>query len=264
MVIKLTGEGTIDSPYICTKLSEIISVQANTTPYIQIPPNTLIDANEEYPEGFSSAIYMCSHIDGQGSIIRNLANAAGSVFSCDGADFKNLNFYNVLGQSCLFERTNAGSPCVLYNCKFSGRMNNITSLIEHYAGSIRRCSFNFELYGDEGAGFSWWDIYDGFIIEYNRLEFDCQHHTGNSGISIGIVSNCYVTGTNPRSISIGGSTNVVDFTTPSANIDFRANNILVNSDKCASITQQAGTYPVTTAQMKDASYLASLGFPIQT
>lgn len=260
----MTGTGTENDPYICTKLSEIISVQANTTPYIQIPPNTLIDANEEYPEGFSSAIYMCSHIDGQGSIIRNLANTAGSVFSCDGADFKNLNFYNVLGRQYLFHRTNTNSPCQLYNCKFSGRMDDLTSIIFNYAGSVRRCSFNFEVFGNSSAQFSRWDSYNGFIIEYNRFEFDCQHHTGNSGISIGIVSNCYVTGTNPRSISIGGRTNVVDFTTPSANINFRANDILVNSDKCASITQQAGTYPVTTAQMKDASYLASLGFPIQT
>lgn len=260
----MTGSGTENDPYICTKLSEIISVQANTTPYIKIPTNTLIDANDEYPEGFTTAIYICSHIDGQGSTIRNIASTAQAVFGCDGADFKNLNILNVRGQSYLFSRVNTNSPCNLYNCKFSGRMENIKSIINNYAGSVRRCSFNFELYGSSGASFSWWDNYDGFTIEYNRLEFDCQHITGNSGFDTGIISNCYVTGNHPRRITNGGSTNVIDFTTPTATIDSRATNTLVNSDKCTTIPEQAGVFPVTTAQMKDAAYLASLGFPIQT
>lgn len=260
----MTGSGTENDPYICTKLSEIISVQANTAPYIKIPTNTLIDANDEYPEGFTTAIYICSHIDGQGSTIRNIASTAQAVFNCDGADFQNLNFLNLRGNRSIFERTNTNSPCQLYNCKFSGRIENAFALIYHYAGYIKRCSFNFELFGNSGCTFSYWGNYDGFIIEYNRIESDCSHMTGNGAFRTDIISNCYITGNHPLKIVAGGSTNVLDFTTPTAEIDWRATNILVNSDKCTTIPEQAGVFPVTTAQMKDAAYLASLGFPIQT
>lgn len=260
----MTGSGTENDPYICTKLSEIISVQANTSPYIKIPTNTLIDANDEYPEGFTTAIYICSHIDGQGSTIRNIASTAQEVFNCDGADFQNLNLLNIRGKKHLFRRTNTNSPCQLYNCKFSGRMDALSSMLYHYAGSVRRCSFNFEVYGSSSAQLSWWDSYDGFIIEYNRFEFDCSHMTDTGGFRVEGVSNCYITGNHPAKIVVDGNTNVVDFTAPTANVGNNVSNILINSDKCATIPEQAGVFPVTTAQMKDAAYLASLGFPIQT
>lgn len=264
----MTGTGTENDPYICTKLSEIISVQGDTTVYIELPPNSLIDANDEYPEGFTSAIYLNCHLDGKGSKIRNISaeNAQyGRAFVNRYADFKNINLLNVRGAEKLFERASESSTLILYKCKFSGRMESLTNLIYVYNGSISRCSFNFECLGAHSScDFSSWDNYDGFNINYNRIELNCAHFSANQKLYIGAVSNCYITGNHPGAIDVKGNTNVVDFTTPTMTSDSRAQNILVNSDKCTTISSESGIYPVTTAQMKDAAYLASLGFPIQT
>jgi hypothetical protein len=85
-----------------------------------------------------------------------------------------------------------------------------------------------------------------------------------SYISIGNVSNCYVTGKHSTKIEVYGNTNVVDFTAPAFGSDSFSSNILVNSDKCSSIQSLSGVHAVTSAQLIDASYLSSIGFPIQT
>lgn len=264
----MTGSGTENDPYICTKLSEIISVQGSTTVYIELPPNTIIDANEEYPTGFTSAIYLNCHLDGKGGVIKNISaeNAQyGRVFQNRYADLKNIDILNARGAKKLFDRESANSNLTLYNCKFSGRMESLTDLIYVYSGSISRCSFNFECLGSQtSCKFSSWDNSGGFNINYNRIELNCAHLTANQKLYIGTVSNCYITGNHPVAIDVKGNTNVVDFTTPTMTSNSGAQNILVNSDKCTTISSESGIYPVTTAQMQDASYLASLGFPIQT
>lgn len=264
----MTGTGTENDPYICTKLSEIISVQGNTTVYIELPPNTLIDANDEYPEGFTSAIFINCHLDGKGSKIRNISaeNAQyGRVFVSRYANLKNIDILNVRGANMLFDREMSTSYLSLYNCKLSGRMENYADMIYVSNGSISRCSFNFECLGAQSScRFSAWDNSDGFSINYNRIELDCTHLSANQKIYIGSVSNCYITGNHPVAIDVEGNTSVVDFTAPAMTSSSAVQNILVNSDKCTNIPEQAGIFPITTAQMKDAAYLASLGFPIQT
>ena len=87
--------------------------------------------------------------------------------------------------------------------------------------------------------------------------------TGTGGFRVEGVSNCYITGNHPAKIVVAGNTIVVDFTTPTANVGNNVSNILINSDKCTTIPTKTGVFPVTTAQMKDAEYLHSIGFPIQ-
>ncbi|MEE0898492.1 MAG: hypothetical protein U0L88_12815, partial [Acutalibacteraceae bacterium] len=153
----MTGTGTENDPYICTKLSEIISVQGNTTVYIELPPNSLIDANDEYPEGFTSAIYLNCHLDGKGSKIRNISaeNAQyGRAFVNRYADLKNINLLNVRGARKLFERESESSTLILYKCKFSGRLDNPDDIIDMSGGSCSRCSFTLEIHGSENVRFN--------------------------------------------------------------------------------------------------------------
>jgi hypothetical protein len=99
-------------------------------------------------------------------------------------------------------------------------------------------------------------------VQYCRIDISGTN-TG-SYISIGNVSNCYVTGKHSTKIEVYGSTNVVDFTAPAFESDNFASNILVNSTKCTSIQTLPGVHACTTSQLKNAEYLSSIGFPIET
>lgn len=258
----MTGSGTQADPYIVDNWADFLTAATiSTDTYTEFVEGTVIDINDVQPEGFSSALSLAGHIDGKNSVIKNLVvnDQYGRIFDVSGLDMKNISFLNMRGSKKIFERLMSTSSLTLYKCKFSGRLDNPDDIIYMSRGSCSRCSFTLEIHGSGNVRFNWDSDYS---VQYCRIDISGTN-TGNY-ISIGNVSNCYVTGKHSTKIEVYGSTNVVDFTAPAFESDNFASNILVNSDKCASITQQAGTYPVTTAQMKDASYLASLGFPIQT
>lgn len=258
----MTGSGTQANPYIVSTWSDFITAATiSTDTYIEFVPNTVIDLNNVQPEGFSSALSLAGHIDGKNSVIKNLVvnDPYGRIFDVSGLDMKNISFLNMRGSKRIFERLMSTSSLTLYKCQFSGRLDNPDDIIYMSRGSCSRCSFTLEIHGSENVRFNWDSDYS---VQYCRIDISGTN-TG-SYISIGNVSNCYVTGKHSTKIEVYGSTNVVDFTAPAFESDNFASNILVNSDKCTNIPEQAGISPVTTAQMKDAAYLASLGFPIQT
>lgn len=258
----MTGSGTQADPYIVDNWPDLNTAMTQGGAYVELVPNCVIDLNDTHPEGFTSRIDWRGHLDGKNGTIRNLSTSASKMFGTDGITFLNLNILNFRGVEGIFERINTNSPLHLYNCKFSGRLDKADTWISVSALYIHRCSFNVMQYGNNrGAGFSWWGNYDGADINYNRIEIG---GTVTGSFDTDIVSNCYIGGTINGRVGVGGETNVVDCTCTQLTADFRCSNILVNSDKCSDISSESGVIPVTTAQMKDAAYLASLGFPIQT
>lgn len=258
----MTGSGTQANPYIVSTWSDFITAATiSTDTYIEFVPNTVIDLNNVQSEGFSSALSLAGHIDGKNSVIKNLVvnDQYGRIFDVSGLDMKNISFLNMRGSRKIFESQMSTSSLTLYKCQFSGRLDNPDDIIDMSGGSCSRCSFTLEVHGSGNVSFN---LDSDYFVQYCRIDISGTN-TG-SYISIGNVSNCYVTGKHSTKIEVYGSTNVVDFTAPAFGSDSFSSNILVNSDKCTNIPEQAGIFPVTTAQMKDAAYLASLGFPIQT
>lgn len=258
----MTGSGTQADPYIVDNWADFLTAATiSTDTYTEFVEGTVIDINDVQPEGFSSALSLAGHIDGKNSVIKNLVvnDQYGRIFDVSGLDMKNISFLNMRGSRKIFERLMSTSSLTLYKCQFSGRLDNPDDIIYMSRGSCSRCSFTLEIHGSGNVSFNWDSDYS---VQYCRIDISGTN-TG-SYISIGNVSNCYVTGKHSTKIEVYGNTNVVDFTAPAFGSDSFSSNILVNSDKCTNIPEQAGIFPVTTAQMKDAAYLASLGFPIQT
>lgn len=258
----MTGSGTQANPYIVSTWSDFITAATiSTDTYIEFVPNTVIDLNNVQPEGFSSALSLAGHIDGKNSVIKNLVvnDQYGRIFDVSGLDMKNISFLNMRGSKKIFERQMSTSSLTLYKCQFSGRLDNPDDIIYMSGGSCSRCSFTLEVHGSENVRFNWDSDYS---VQYCRIDISGTN-TG-SYISIGNVSNCYVTGKHSTKIEVYGSTNVVDFTAPAFESDNFASNILVNSTKCTSIQTLPGVHACTTYQLKNAEYLSSIGFPIET
>lgn len=258
----MTGSGTQANPYIVSTWSDFIAAATiSFDTYIEFVPNTVIDLNNVQPEGFSSALSLAGHIDGKNSVIKNLVvnDPYGRIFDVSGLDLKNISFLNMRGSRKIFERQMSTSSLTLYKCQFSGRLDSPDDIIYMSRGSCSRCSFTLEVHGSGNVLFNWDSDYS---VQYCRIDISGTN-TG-SYINIGNVSNCYITGKHSTKIEAYGSTNVVDFTAPAFESDSFASNILVNSDKCSSIQSLSGVHAVTSAQLIDASYLSSIGFPIQT
>lgn len=258
----MTGSGTQASPYIVSNWGDFIAAATiSTDTYIEFVPNTVIDMNNVQPEGFTSALSLAGHIAGKNSVIKNLVvnDQYGRIFEVSGLDMKNISFLNMRGYRNIFERVMSTSSLTLYKCQFSGRLDNPDNIIYMSRGSCSRCSFTLEVHGRRNVSFN---LDSDYPVQYCRIDISGTN-TG-SYISIGNVSNCYVTGKHSTKIEVYGNTNVVDFTAPAFGSDSFSSNILVNSDKCSSIQSLSGVHAVTSAQLIDASYLSSIGFPIQT
>lgn len=258
----MTGSGTQADPYIVDNWADFLTAATiSTDTYTEFVEGTVIDINDVQPEGFSSALSLAGHIDGKNSVIKNLVvnNQYGRIFAVSGLDMKNISFLNMRGLRKIFERQMSTSSLTLYKCQFSGRLDNPDDIIYMSGGSCSRCSFTLEVHGSENVRFNGDSDYP---VQYCRIDISGTN-TG-SYISIGNVSNCYVTGKHSTKIEVYGNTNVVDFTAPAFGSDSFSSNILVNSDKCSSIQSLSGVHAVTSVQLIDASYLSSIGFPIQT
>jgi hypothetical protein len=79
-----------------------------------------------------------------------------------------------------------------------------------------------------------------------------------------LANNSYITGSVTAPLKIVDSVyTVIDIETPQITASHSGqSNTLANSDKCSNISSYLTQ--VTTAQLKNAAYLSSIGFPIQT
>lgn len=258
----MTGSGTQASPYIVSNWSDFIAAATiSTDTYIEFVPNTVIDLNNVQPEGFTSALSLAGHIDGKNSVIKNLVvnDQYGRIFEVSGLDMKNISFLNMRGYRNIFERVMSTSSLTLYKCQFSGRLDNPNDIIYMSLGSCLECSFTLEIHGSKNVMLNWDSDYSVSIC---RIDVSGTN-TGNY-INIGNVNNCYITGKHSTKIEVYGNTNIVDFSAPAFGSDSFAHDILVNSSKCASIQTLPGVHACTTSQLKNAEYLASIGFPVET
>ena len=278
----MTGTGTQADPYIVDNWPDFVTAIGTSGAYVTFPDTPgVIDLNDVAPEGVTSKITTnCVSIDGKGWSIRNLySKGAHDVFeiygnnlTIDALHFLNL-YVDFQGGSnyCLWHRySGSGNFVSINNSKFSGIFTNAgsNSSLFHSDGSWERayitsCAFNVKL--DSGICIMVGDV----ALSY--FNYTTYKLSGNSSSQIsGKYFNCLFTGESAStsvSLSSGSNYNVfdVDFTgatsfscsAPSGSLN------LINSDKLPTgATVGTGFVGVTTAQLGDAAYLASLGFPI--
>ena len=271
----ITGTGTQADPYVVTTWDELASKTSETSVYIKLGNN--IDMNTEYPEGLTSGLTVnCAQIDGDGKTVKNLYLQSGALITCAGINstWKNTELLNwsIGNGSDAASITANGSTSGTYTfnqCKLSGRINS------GYGGSylakngrikFYRSSINMQMTANTSTVDMSGDLRNCCTMEYCNVNF-----TGETDKTLNIVLvNSYIKGTlasatlNATRYPDGqvSTYSVLDISAAAFTANSATNLVLANSEKCSSIEQYLTS--VTTAQLTNATYLDSIGFPIQT
>lgn len=277
----ITGTGTQADPYLPETWEEILQCTSSDNVYTTFPQNAIFDMNNYYPDGIGTGeIVFRGFIDGNGSVIKNACyNGDARAIIMSDSDTKgkiiNLDFLNFY-----FKATRRGATLIgvtsaavdnatfsgeaFYNCRFSGLLSStdvdycaITQC--GYNGYISCCSYNIKA------------ISRGCNLDTGN--FVAQHRNCNImyeaayGAQMAL-ADCYVEGSATelniysKGSSQSSNTSILNFAADSiTGTRTYQNMILVNTDRYSG-TLPTGFIGVTDAQLKDAGYLSSIGFPI--
>lgn len=298
----MTGTGTENDPYIVSNWTDFVTAIGTNEAYVEFPKqlslttdteikkgklyvdsngdvvvnptiaglstyyeNTFkLDQNNYYPEGLTNYItFSCHSFNGCGGVIANLYSLDTNVFrhvaytvndSIKNVVFKNVR--NARAQSFISRNSTAYGAF-----SFSGVMLSVgidvavTTAVTLFDGRIslqksavnvlanNNGTVNINTSGSENTA------YNNIEIIGENASF-VMHNSQNTMIKGKVhqltANNCNYSVADLEADTITGSNNSA---------------AIANSDKCSSITDFTS---VTSAQMIDAAYLSSIGFPIQT
>lgn len=237
---------------------------------VVLPENAVWNMNEISPEGVSSLPEIrCSNIYGNGTEIRGLRTDSNFYSNSHVLEkVANLHFIDFIleGQSLFSTSNNTRDGYIAFSgCKFSGLCGTQTQGIlmpgrgtygdDYGTIGAERCSFVVD------AQVPGW-FYTARYLEYSRV-----HCAVPNGYMLGIARWSYLRMDQPTTESIpmtirasvldGQMQNAV--TPPTVDTQFIS---IFNKDGAPQIEDTAYLKGVTTAQLRDPQYLASIGFPI--
>lgn len=293
----MTGTGTQADPFIVDNWPDFVTAIGTADAYVEFPETPgVIDVNESAPTGIPKIVVACASVQGNNWVIKNLyckghnafSTAVGHYVSINRLHFLNFYFddqgvYNAQGILLFGNEDDERQGYFITECQFSGiatcsfysedveRRNGLFNQDNYWEKCfLQRCSFNVKLNG--------YAVFLGgshYTNGDNRVEYCNIKISGNSPrwTKYGDYRNCYITG---ESVATGFDANYGSANFNVINADFSdASSFecvgrsgegvinLINTDLLPSgATIGTGFIGVTTAQLKDAAYLASLGFPI--
>ena len=279
-----TADADVDSNKLYTDVDGIVQTNVQPSDLAGLYENTfLLDANDYAPAGVTSTITInCTSLNGNGGYIKNLASNSADIFTTAATpEFSQLAILNINVEDTAFI---TGSSGVHYDkCIFSGRAKGSSGTHRVFGGNTNShssiyysCAFTFDLIGS----YDLFNYLDWYGFAYAGPLYDCRlsiTHIDRGGITAGgtlwvRLENSYLTGVIAGTVSItitaqshysvvevenSGSISVNDAQGGTVQL------ILIN-DELYTGTIPTGCRGVTTAQLKDASYLSSIGFPVQT
>lgn len=290
--------GTQNDPYIVDNWADFITAVGTSGAYVEFPKNLVLTADTEIvdgklyvddlgepicnpvvsglstyyentfilngndfaPEGLTSNIaFACAEFNGNGGKITNLDFGASYYFSGSNSPaIKNTSFANLI----------SSTDRLFNNCNLKKDIVSV-SLNESNATIFRLCDLDqcstYLTTLDKTQTRTWYFISAQnntkncrIIIDYDSITFWLYHST-----------NFYLKGSITQlALDRHNAYGVVDcdvVTTVYGGENWGNDGIiLVNSDKVGGSISAQYAVGVTTAQLKDASYLSSIGFPIQT
>jgi hypothetical protein len=274
----MQGTGTQVDPLIPADWDEVIEAVGTSEAYVSFPSGGgEYDMNEIYPNGLPTIEVTCTQIDGNGWNLKNI-NCTGTVIRITGkTTFNDINFVDFAFQGTkFFDNTgNTNRQAILNRCKFSGvlssgKLFNRNTYTSSNVFKLNNCSINVKADNDAVVFGEKMDNSNGYaLVQYCNIKI-----TGNSSNPFGYaqMQNCFVQGKmSPSSngIKFASDTNynviIADLSESTVSPLLQDNNgiTLINSDLLpAGTTIPNGMRACTTEQLHDASYLASLGFPI--
>ena len=287
----MTGTGTQNDPYIPASWSEFVTAIGTASAYVSVPEGTVWDMNEIQPTGITSAITVAAYrVEGNGAEIRNLFFTGGGCFtmptnpSTNYHTFSDFIFSNVLIESgSSFAKTPTTSNWqyfTLSGCKVSCKIIDGCFAKWESGGQSQHIllsgtSLNAEISGNGTLAYRGSSSY-GLILWLKNANIMLSGRMAGSANGTDIVAeNTLIRGDWDTVSGLRFSTSEYTSKYSILDVDIPANSylqsngslnkVLVNSDKIASgATVSSGFTQVTDAQLHNASYLSSIGFPIAT
>lgn len=290
----MTGTGTQADPFVVDNWPDFVTAIGTADAYIEFPDGGgVIDLNDIAPTGIPEISVSCKSIKGNDWIIQNLYCKGHAGFITQYGKYVNidklyfLNFYfddegKQVKNGTIFG--NSGSDRQGYyfsECQFSGIMNctyynsdvykrNSLFAQDNYWLKCRviRCSINVKL-----DGYALLLSGSSYVHNDNRIEYCHIKVSGSSPLWTidGDYRNCLISGVSDANTFdvIRGSSNFNVINADFSDADSfecigRSGAVnLINMDLLPNgATIGTGFIGVTTEQLHDAAYLASLGFPI--
>lgn len=265
-----TSDTDVDPNKLYTDEYGVVQTNVQPADLSNLYENTFVlDANSDdgFPGGITTHIQIrCASINGFGGYIKNLASSSDgilgfySVTQVTGIASLNINLEGYM----FFGAVWSGGYNQINKCIFAGRLvsDNYAFINTHYF-KFNSCAFTLDLWGSMAALTSdatgKLSTFDICRIQLTKTD------TSSSSLVINVLANnSYITGSLTAPLKILDSVyTVIDIETPQITASYSGqSNTLANSDKCSNISSYLTQ--VTTAQLKDAAYLSSIGFPIQT
>lgn len=251
---------------------EFVSAVAVAGDTVIVPPGTVWDMNDIAPEGLASTVNLYAKVKGNGLVIRNLRSSLGVTFevSSQSPEIWDVSIEDILQTGGSFISgsitwaTNVYSK--FHNCVFAGKIINAVFLNLTRTGAVFSpddgpgCGFELDFSGTGSFCNVHYDI--GTTMTDCKLRF--------SGISTGSnsrlrqLTNCEISGNQPwNRWDVGNiTTSTVNLgISSSQSFSASASVSVINMDR-AQGTISGDFLKVADAQMRDAAYLSSIGFPI--
>lgn len=254
----MTGTGTQNDPYIVDTWEDFVTAAGTSGAYVKVADDTVWDMNSIAPEGIGRIYCTCAELDGNGAIIKNLHTTSDMLLNVTNVhDLTIENFYmNYSGSENpkivylragdeLVRCTLSGIVAASRGCYFWYRI--------HQSAEIRQCSFNVKYdIGDSYVTFD--DTSRGNYNEFNHICLDLANANLSTSTSIGTQNSLIEikrkSGDTNKFPSGYSNSTIIRYDVGTAN-------------EVNQVRNTSGTLTeVTDTQLKDAAYLASIGFPI--
>lgn len=243
---------------------------------VHCPENAIWDMNDIEPEGHSGTLrFECDNVYGNGTTIKNMMHSGSIQFQQDFQAAESLNWENlVISYGSFFVRdgseTYSKESCSKFRmCKISGITSGTDYSLDFAKNFVfHRCSFNVEASTSTRFYIPLGMEYCNFIANWPSARAIAQASNAVPGASSPYFSSLIITA-------------------PSVTWDSTSNNATAcifkgRKDRAEGISNANTQYPslyslddypamaqpgtsmigVTEAQLKDAAYLSSIGFPI--
>lgn len=278
----ITGSGTEQDPYIVDNFEEFDSVRnISGTTYIEYS-NDEVDFNDIQSYGYTERFILAGHITMTNVIWKNFTSRADCAISFGGAtegiylecnNCKIIDAYQITSASEKYLFISRRGDVVFNNCEISyrqdvGNASGTTGLLRDADGdqTFNACAITIKSYGNKN---NTWRFADGGTFEFCNINLDVQANKFDYPLQ-GFM--CWYSGkidiktatSNNRSGGKGNLVWDVEITQP---ITITATSLytflsIYNSDKATiTATNNDMLVGVTSAQLKDTSYLHSIGFP---
>lgn len=268
----MTGTGTKTDPYIVDNWADFVQVAVTENAYVRFADGGgTIDMNDIYPEGINETVTVFANVDGNGWNIKNLHVNGVTAFKIYNVitSLNFIDFYitNTLGTSVQFEfyksAINDTIKGLLYRCQLSGVISGASAYLFYGRNNdvsdivLSRCGVKVQV-----SGSSYFT--NGLRIPCSNCIFDIDaSNNTNNVLSYFVFYNCLVKGKYQKLALLSYSKYLVLDAECQTQVyggkAAKTQYFIGNKDKAEF---DDSFYSVTTEQLKNAAYLASLGFPI--